>query len=98
MVTPRDAETAALLQSLELHRTELEAQNVELGAINEELRRSVAAANAIHALRPDLRVVLITGYGEIPPEAGSVFTAMLAKPFDLAAMRALLRSLLPETE
>lgn len=33
----------------------------------------------------------------IPPEAGSVFTAMIAKPFDLETMRAMFGRVLPGT-
>jgi CheY-like chemotaxis protein len=47
----------------------------------------IEAAAAIHALRPDVPIVLVTGYGEIPPEAGSSFVGMLAKPFDVAEMK-----------
>ncbi len=55
----------------------------------------VAAATAIHALRAEVPIVLVTGYGEIPAEAGSVFVAMLAKPFDLDGVRRVIEPLMP---
>ncbi|HTJ44629.1 MAG TPA: ATP-binding protein [Kofleriaceae bacterium] len=55
----------------------------------------VAAAQIIHEVRADLPLVLITGYGEIPAEAGSVFAGMLAKPFDVATIQHMIQRLLP---
>jgi CheY-like chemotaxis protein len=56
----------------------------------------VAAARAIHDLRPDLPIVLVTGFGEIPPDAGLLFAGMLPKPFALDALRGVIRTLLPQ--
>jgi signal transduction histidine kinase/CheY-like chemotaxis protein len=55
----------------------------------------VAAARAIHALRADVPIVLVTGYGEIPADAADLFAAALPKPFRLDRVRSLLQRLLP---
>ncbi len=47
----------------------------------------VEVATAIRAIRADLPIVLVTGFGEIPAEAGSVFVAMISKPFDVQGIR-----------
>ena len=47
----------------------------------------VEVATAIRAIHADLPIILVTGFGEIPPEAGSVFVAMISKPFDVQGIR-----------
>jgi CheY-like chemotaxis protein len=54
----------------------------------------IALARALKAIWPQLPIVLISGYGEIPVDCASVFAGALAKPFDVATLHALLQPLL----
>lgn len=55
----------------------------------------VEVAHAIRAIRADLPIVLVTGYGDLPVESGDVFAAMITKPFDVAAIREVIARVLP---
>jgi PAS domain S-box-containing protein len=50
----------------------------------------VVAAAAIHELRPDLPIVLVSGYGDVPPGADRTFVATLAKPFAAGTLESIL--------
>ncbi len=54
----------------------------------------VAAATAMRALGVTVPIVLISGYGDMPPGAGDVLDAVLAKPFGIDVIRRTLRPLL----
>ena len=55
----------------------------------------VEASAAIRELRGDVPIVLVTGYGEVPPEAGRLFTATLPKPFRHQDLEGIVARLLP---
>ena len=73
-------------EAIEVFRTEGARIDLVLMDLAMPNMGGVDAAQAIHELRADVPIVLVTGYGEIPPEAGSSFVAMLAKPFDVTEM------------
>jgi PAS domain S-box-containing protein len=52
----------------------------------------IKAGTEVRALRPELPLILITGYGTLP-RGTSMFAATLAKPFDVTALLALIRLL-----
>ncbi|MBL0216947.1 MAG: response regulator [Myxococcales bacterium] len=81
-------------EAIELVQREGSALDLVLMDLSMPEVSGLAAGTAIRALYPALPIVLITGFGEIPPEAGSVFTSMLAKPFDATALGAAVRRFL----
>ena len=58
----------------------------------------VAFARAIRSLGIAVPIVLVTGYGELPLDSARLFTASVTKPFDLAALRAVLQPLIPRAD
>jgi len=55
-------------------------------------------ARALHELRPELPIVLITGYGDVEDDSEHLFAASLVKPFETAQLLATLHALLPAKE
>jgi two-component system, cell cycle sensor histidine kinase and response regulator CckA len=55
----------------------------------------ITLARALHALRPELPVILITGYGEVERDSEHLFAASLVKPFETSQLLATLRTVLP---
>jgi PAS domain S-box-containing protein len=55
----------------------------------------IAAGEMIHDLRPELPIILISGYGEVPAAARDVFATLLVKPFGFDALVQVIKTLLP---
>jgi PAS domain S-box-containing protein len=55
----------------------------------------VTLARALRELRPELPIVLITGYGELETDSEHLFAASLVKPFETSQLLATLHTLLP---
>lgn len=73
-------------EAIELVRSEGATIDLVLMDLSMPEVSGLVAGTAIRALYPTLPMVLVTGFGEIPPEAGSVFSSMLAKPFNATAL------------
>lgn len=58
----------------------------------------IALATTIRTMHPELPIVLVTGYAKLPEASAGIFNAALAKPFDMAMLRATLQLLLPRAE
>jgi two-component system cell cycle sensor histidine kinase/response regulator CckA len=78
------------VEAIEIFRTE--GERVDLVLMDHAMPRmnGPTAAAAIHGVRAEVPIVLVTGYAEVPADAGGVFSGMLSKPFDIAALEQLL--------
>ncbi|MGH2632385.1 MAG: response regulator, partial [Tepidiformaceae bacterium] len=84
-----DRFTASLAQDAEIVCVLLDMTMPRLNG-NEAMR-------AIHAIRPDVPVVLMSGYSEqeaTTPFAGQRLAGFIQKPYDIATLRETLRSVL----
>lgn len=80
------------LAALDVMRTESGAIQLLVTDLTMPEMNGTALARCVRAAHPDLPIILISGYGEMPPDSAGLFVAAMSKPFELAKLREVVRA------